>query len=354
MAASTSKKAVSSKTKSEPAMKTKTVEKSVVSAVSTKSAPASPSVKKSSTAPKTASEVKKATSEVKKAPAKKATSEVKKTVKKAPAKKAASEVKKTVKKVTVKKAAPEVKKTVKKASAKKAVSEVKKATVKKAASEVKTPVKKGETAKKTATVKKEAARKKVAAKEIAVAEAAAPEPEKKMSRRALAEAKRQAKKNPSPMPHVRIVKNASEQAIVQTKTPLPKLKLTKAKKEFYRNLLYGLHPQYRNQLDMHRSEALMAKKDTSGGHAGIATHMADLGSDNSQQALELRLLEGEGDVLQMIEEALDRLDHDEYGICIECGKKINPERLEAKPYARYCVACKSRKEQFESPDHYSR
>jgi len=341
MAASTSKKAVSSKTKSEPAMKTKTVEKSVVSAVSTKSAPASPSVKKSSPAPKTASEVKKAASEVKKAAAKKAVSEVKK----APAKKAVSEVKKAPAKKAVsevKKATSEVKKTVKKASAKKA------------ASEAKTPVKKGETAKKTATVKKEAAVKKVAAKEIAVAEAAAPEPEKKMSRRALAEAKRQAKKNPSPMPHVRIVKNASEQAIVQTRTPLPKLKLTKAKKEFYRNLLYGLHPQYRNQLDMHRSEALMAKKDTSGGHAGIATHMADLGSDNSQQALELRLLEGEGDVLQMIEEALDRLDHDEYGICIECGKKINPERLEAKPYARYCVACKSRKEQFESPDHYSR
>jgi RNA polymerase-binding protein DksA len=40
-----------------------------------------------------------------------------------------------------------------------------------------------------------------------------------------------------------------------------------------------------------------------------------------------------------ISDALQRMDVDEYGICIECGAKINSGRLEAHPYARKCIDC---------------
>ena len=43
--------------------------------------------------------------------------------------------------------------------------------------------------------------------------------------------------------------------------------------------------------------------------------------------------------LAKISDALHRMDAGEYGICNECGAKINAGRLEAHPYARKCIDC---------------
>lgn len=131
--------------------------------------------------------------------------------------------------------------------------------------------------------------------------------------------------------------------------PLKKLRLTKSQKKHYSDVLHALLQEFHDQLEFHRDDALTAKKDAAGERAGLATHMADLGTDNFRHDIELGLLSDEGTVLEMIQEALDRLEDGTYGICLECGRQINPERLEAKPYARYCVACKANKEKHEDP-----
>jgi DnaK suppressor protein len=43
--------------------------------------------------------------------------------------------------------------------------------------------------------------------------------------------------------------------------------------------------------------------------------------------------------LRLIEEALDRLDSGDYGICLSCDEPIPPKRLHAVSWARYCVSC---------------
>jgi DnaK suppressor protein len=43
--------------------------------------------------------------------------------------------------------------------------------------------------------------------------------------------------------------------------------------------------------------------------------------------------------ISKINEALRRMDSDEYGICDECGSRIDAGRLEAHPYARKCIDC---------------
>ena len=43
--------------------------------------------------------------------------------------------------------------------------------------------------------------------------------------------------------------------------------------------------------------------------------------------------------LRMIEEALDRLKSGDYGICLSCEEPIPAKRLNAVPWARYCVPC---------------
>jgi DnaK suppressor protein len=43
--------------------------------------------------------------------------------------------------------------------------------------------------------------------------------------------------------------------------------------------------------------------------------------------------------LRLVEEALDRLNAGDYGICLACDQPIAEKRLRALPWARYCVTC---------------
>ena len=42
-----------------------------------------------------------------------------------------------------------------------------------------------------------------------------------------------------------------------------------------------------------------------------------------------------------IEHALQKFEEGTYGLCVECGQPIAPERLEALPQASLCVNCKA-------------
>ncbi|MBT8141909.1 MAG: TraR/DksA C4-type zinc finger protein, partial [Gammaproteobacteria bacterium] len=42
--------------------------------------------------------------------------------------------------------------------------------------------------------------------------------------------------------------------------------------------------------------------------------------------------------------ALERIDNDEFGYCIECDEDINPKRLEYDPTTLLCIQCASEKE----------
>jgi DnaK suppressor protein len=43
--------------------------------------------------------------------------------------------------------------------------------------------------------------------------------------------------------------------------------------------------------------------------------------------------------LRMIEEALDRIEAGDYGICLGCEEQIPAKRLQAVPWAKFCVQC---------------
>jgi DnaK suppressor protein len=43
--------------------------------------------------------------------------------------------------------------------------------------------------------------------------------------------------------------------------------------------------------------------------------------------------------LRLVEEALDRVQSGDFGVCLACDRPIPPKRLQALPWARYCVPC---------------
>ena len=52
-------------------------------------------------------------------------------------------------------------------------------------------------------------------------------------------------------------------------------------------------------------------------------------------------------LLQMISEAIVRLDDGEYGTCKNCEELIGQKRLEAVPWALLCIKCKELEEKGE-------
>ncbi|MEI6613957.1 MAG: TraR/DksA C4-type zinc finger protein [Chrysiogenales bacterium] len=48
--------------------------------------------------------------------------------------------------------------------------------------------------------------------------------------------------------------------------------------------------------------------------------------------------------LKEVEEALDRIDKNEYGKCQHCGTEIASKRLEVLPFAKFCVPCQEKME----------
>src|SRR5216683_7580029 len=43
--------------------------------------------------------------------------------------------------------------------------------------------------------------------------------------------------------------------------------------------------------------------------------------------------------LRLVEEALDRIEAGDYGICLSCEEPIPAKRLQALPWAKFCVTC---------------
>lgn len=57
------------------------------------------------------------------------------------------------------------------------------------------------------------------------------------------------------------------------------------------------------------------------------------------------LTDAERDLLQMIEEALARMEEGEFGVCTSCANDIKAPRLEAIPWAKFCLNCQELQEQ---------
>ncbi len=58
-----------------------------------------------------------------------------------------------------------------------------------------------------------------------------------------------------------------------------------------------------------------------------------------EQQRDLALRDRSIQQLELVEAALARLDAGTYGTCLRCGKPIAPARLEALPWAAYCIEC---------------
>jgi RNA polymerase-binding transcription factor DksA len=68
-------------------------------------------------------------------------------------------------------------------------------------------------------------------------------------------------------------------------------------------------------------------------------HLGDRGTEEFLFDMNTVLLENEEYLVNEVRAAIGRLEQESFGRCEMCGKAIPRARLEAIPYARYCVGC---------------
>lgn len=66
---------------------------------------------------------------------------------------------------------------------------------------------------------------------------------------------------------------------------------------------------------------------------------ADQAGQSLEKELQFELSDNERNQLDQIEGALRKMDKGTYGLCEQCQKEIPKPRIEALPFARYCIAC---------------
>ncbi|MFH1245715.1 MAG: TraR/DksA family transcriptional regulator [Candidatus Omnitrophota bacterium] len=96
-----------------------------------------------------------------------------------------------------------------------------------------------------------------------------------------------------------------------------------------------------------------SQKDASGDLSGYSFHMADQASDNYDREFSLNLATDTQKVLYSIDEALSRIKDKSYGHCLKCNNKITAKRLNAVPYATYCIDCQKTEEEEEKRNKMS-
>ncbi len=76
-----------------------------------------------------------------------------------------------------------------------------------------------------------------------------------------------------------------------------------------------------------------------------AQDIADKAASSYNKEFLFHQSNAERQLLQMVENALARIQEGSFGQCISCGQEINPKRLEAVPWTRHCIACQEKLEQ---------
>lgn len=108
---------------------------------------------------------------------------------------------------------------------------------------------------------------------------------------------------------------------------------------------------FRQQLLKWRSDLLKESQETIAntlqGTELQKPDIADRASAETDHALELRTRDRERKLISKINEALQRIEEDEYGFCEETGEPISLARLKARPIATLSLEAQERHERKE-------
>ncbi len=109
----------------------------------------------------------------------------------------------------------------------------------------------------------------------------------------------------------------------------------KSKYANYRKVLETKAEEVRRSMSAQKAAQVVARLD-------VPSDEGDLSQQHHEEWIFLNRNTIDMKLLREIADALHRIDHGSYGTCLECEEPISSKRLDAVPWARYCVGCQEK------------
>ena len=106
----------------------------------------------------------------------------------------------------------------------------------------------------------------------------------------------------------------------------------KSKPTNYRKILEKKAEEVRRSMSAQKAAQLVGRLD-------VPSDEGDLSQQHHEEWIFLNRNTIDMRHLREINDALHRIDTDQYAICLECEEPISTKRLDAVPWAKYCVTC---------------
>jgi DnaK suppressor protein len=107
---------------------------------------------------------------------------------------------------------------------------------------------------------------------------------------------------------------------------------SKPKFAAYRKVLEKKAEEVRRSMSAQKAAQVVARLD-------CPSDEGDLSQQHHEEWIFLNRNTIDMKLLREISDALHRIEQGTYGTCLECEEPISVKRLEAVPWARFCVAC---------------
>jgi DnaK suppressor protein len=106
----------------------------------------------------------------------------------------------------------------------------------------------------------------------------------------------------------------------------------KPKTASYKKILELKAEEVRRSMSAQKAAQVVARLD-------VPSDEGDLSQQHHEEWIFLNRNTIDMKLLREVSDALHRIETAHYGICLECEEPISPKRLDAVPWARYCVTC---------------
>src|SRR5450755_2667382 len=106
----------------------------------------------------------------------------------------------------------------------------------------------------------------------------------------------------------------------------------KPKNANYRKILENKAEEVRLSMSAQKAAQVVARLD-------VPSDEGDLSQQHHEEWIFLNRNSIDMKLLREIADALRRMDQGSYGVCMECDEPISGKRLDAVPWAKYCVTC---------------
>jgi DnaK suppressor protein len=109
----------------------------------------------------------------------------------------------------------------------------------------------------------------------------------------------------------------------------------KSKYDSYRKILEKKSAEVQNSMSAQKAAQVLAREEHPHDEGDLSQQSHEEWIFLNRNTLDIKLL-------REVKDALRRIEQGTYGVCYECDEPISSKRLDAVPWAKFCVSCQER------------